>query len=1038
MRIVEEIKELIYEAGKPLPLSAIKEKLIDSSISSDSLKEIISSSQEQLIVTDNGLIDLPGSGMYKYQLNLSPVMQTQGELINIYFDKLSEIFEGSNLQQPEQHFASLLLFDRLLNFHFKQNTSLNDLSNKYNSTVVYTSGFQVHHYLKLLKELNQIEELQEALKGVIILFEQEPTERLKRAYYDAFNVCMEFRAHQFDPILFGKMFCHTLRIRFLNKKSGSEYSSPRLIGKLISRISEVKPGMVIYDPAVGIGSFFVELAHHHNVYDFKAIGMDINWGSVILCKINLLLNGIIDFEIKDGDSLLDQNIPDESVDLAIANPPFGNLMNGMIYKFSIDGPNYGGFQSSELAALFIQHMLCKTKANGRVISVVSDNLLSSEKSMKFRKHIFENELIERVISFPIGTFPNATSVSASLLVLSKNKSRKKSIRFQNGSEAITFYNRKGSPSLSEYEVDLFINGIVEIKVPVKGDDESMFIPNAVVSPSVVEENNFDLRPVIYTHEALSEISKAKQEGVRFIKLDSILLVPETKKATREDYDMPYIRVKDLIKHGGHLQYSDVNMISPPKINENINGRILENRALLVARVGSDLKPTILHLNAGEKVIIDRNVHFFIINTSEVVEAYLLAQLNSDLVKQQAEIYRTSVAAQSLSWSKFINIEIPLPPVADQIEWVAKNIRKGSEQDEIAAFIKHIPLIETDEDLKKEIERFTQLQFQNSQSCKFQSVLDSDIFPFSKTDLESFIRVKKSKNKSQTLILLDDDNRGVFGAIIIEDDSPIDYKKSALVNSYSNFLFNIYNYLTRTSTNRQLERFAHTTKNYLAGINGRLSEIINSDNKEFINAMKSINVETEKQMEWFLKHGKNKNDFTLFSHLNEIAHSISGIASFYFDTDKHFKNIQEPKSVFPVSDIISKVKEIHPGIEIKKPEGDLKVISKPFLIMQAMLDLIQNATKYSSDKHCTIEIAANDTFVSIFISNPVNELLLEEKYSVLGRDWLKDESTQNIHYGLYQSFQAIREADAKIELIDYETYRRDKIFAITIKLPKSTW
>lgn len=961
-------------------------------------------------------------------------------IIDAFLDKLYTSFGKTKVREPLQHFATLVLFDRALNFHFQENLKLNELSVKKNPTITYASVNQVQDYLTRITELNNYEFFHQAFTGVVTLIQDDNNKddhkiELKRAYYSAFNVCLEFQAHQFESILFGKRFNRFISNKVEQQsKGGGEFRSPEIIGKIVANFSNLEPGFVVYDPAVGFGSFLVEIAHHYSKFDFRLKGFDINWGTVQICKINLLLNGITNFSIENTDSILESTIEDGSVDLAISNPPFG-LSASHLFRQGLFATTPGSIPYDP-SFIFTAHMLLKIKPAGRIIQVVSDSTLFATSTREFRKFLYDSEFIERVISLPIGIFAPYTNVATSLLILNKDQSRKKSVAFVDGRKGLNITVRNRELNISDEAAEAFINDISLPFNPSQEKEFRPFIPVSIVAPQLIAENDFDLTPRRYTDPTLSQISTAKRDGETFVKLREILESVRPAKSIMERV-YPHLRIKDLVKSGGRL--------IPETIEDSISGSgntreggIINSNCVLVARVGLELKPTYFNNPNGDEVYINTNIFAFSINLRNLDIDYLIGQLASDLVRHQADLYRSGSGAQSISMENFLSIEIPLLSLSEQIEWVAKNSRKEVEKDELSSFIKSIPLIETSADLKNEIERFTVSQFKNT-TAEYNSVFDQDKFPFTKQEVELHFTFKKSKDHKKTYILLDDDNYGIFGIITVHDENPIDFKKCQTINSYANFLFKIYNYLTKTSTNRQLERFAHTTKNFFAGIQGRVDRIINSPNEEFVKSLKHLTAESEKALKFYQEQGRSKEEFTLFNQLTEIQNSVSGIAGFYLDTDKLFKKIQEAKKqIFDIVKLINDVKRIHPEVTLKFDKTELPVLSKAPLVEQAFLDLTQNAIKYSKDRNCLFEIVPHEGFILITISNKVVDILPEEKYLALGNDWVKDEAKQYVHYGIYQSFQAIKEADGDIELSNYKEYSKSKTFKVLIKLQKALW
>ena len=102
---------------------------------------------------------------------------------------------------------------------------------------------------------------------------------------------------------------------------GGEFFTPRSVVKLLVAMMEPRQGQV-FDPACGSGGMFVQsdiFAHHSgNLSFFAQENVDT---TLRLCKMNLLLHGL-NGDIRQGNSLLDDQFPNLKADFVIANPPF--------------------------------------------------------------------------------------------------------------------------------------------------------------------------------------------------------------------------------------------------------------------------------------------------------------------------------------------------------------------------------------------------------------------------------------------------------------------------------------------------------------------------------------------------------------------------------------------------------------------------------------------------------------------------------------------------------------------------------------------
>lgn len=935
------------------------------------------------------------------------------EFYESYLNKLYEVFMGTiNAPVSNHHFASLVFVDRICNFHFK-NSEIKDDIPDINIRSVYESKSSVEDYIKVLRELNSISHFKDVFTFLIQELEGSlnkfgvTSQNWRKAYELAFAVCLRHSGIPYDPKLFGQLFNRVLSKRLNGYKYLLGEDSANFIDRIIASQVKVSSKDHLFYPDDNLGGLVVELAHANNCFDFK-----ITRGTMfrspsfeniddkhmdILCKINLLVNGLFRWNILPCDSENKPVISDSSADLCISD------------------------NQSALPLL-----LEKSKPKGRIICVVSDEFLTGKEGLKMRKSIVDNNHLRKIYSLP-----HYLMDRGNLIYLNKSA---------NGGDRVEFYHCRDAlkimdaNSVSEYVIEEFIRTLANNKKTTKGLQSEISIPRSSAPKSLIIENDYELATVGYTHPIVPIISKAKEDGTVFVKLKDIVSSPEASYIETEKYtywNLPYIKAVDLKKADGELLYSQLNF---KKVKR---GRIIQESSLLVANSGHDLMPTFLTINAREKVVVAKNILVFRVDAAKVNTAYLISQLKSDLIKQQVDLLRKKYSIEILPKNIFSKIEIPVPLLTEQLEWVAKNIRKITETSELASFIKSIPLIESREDLKKEIERFTKAQFRDADSVQYNDYFGYDKYPFSSNEMANFLRAKKLDRKT-TLIALQNDEYGYFGAIEVRDTNPIDYSKIQTINEYASFLRKIYDFLTKSSINRQLDSFAHTSKNFFYKLQGEVSLLLNSKNENFRKILDTTYVEPPEVIAHFeKKRTKSKNEFLLRNQLNSIKDQISAQYNFYNQIHEHYTEIKNASlSEFYVPELVD---EISPQFNGKLKHAALPrilVFGKRTLLKHALIDLIGNAIKYSSDGNCNLEISDKGNSFVIALSNSVLELLNEERYAKLGQTWLKDSAGQDhISYGVYYAFQMIRESFGEASLADYGDYKHDKIFKVLIRLRK---
>ena len=216
------------------------------------------------------------------------------------------------------------------------------------------------------------------------------------------------------------------------KKKGGEFFTPREVVQLMVDITRPKEGMKICDPTCGSGGMlivsrkYVE-SHQENPRNLVLEGQESNYGNLAMCKMNLVLHGIVDFNITFGDTLANPKLVKDgklkTYDRVLANFPF-----------SMDWDNTGADQDpysryrlgippvkKRADFAFIQHMYSQLNEQGQAAIVCSQGVLfRGGVEKQIRKGLIHEDAIEAVIALPEKLF-FGTGIPACILILNRNK-----------------------------------------------------------------------------------------------------------------------------------------------------------------------------------------------------------------------------------------------------------------------------------------------------------------------------------------------------------------------------------------------------------------------------------------------------------------------------------------------------------------------------------------------------------------------------------------------------------------------------------------
>ena len=212
------------------------------------------------------------------------------------------------------------------------------------------------------------------------------------------------------------------------KKAG-EFYTPAEVVRICVEICNPEDGMRVYDPTVGSGGMLIQVRDYvrekgqdaTNVRLFGQEKMGTTWS---ICKMNMLLHGIPDADIRQQDTLREPQHKDETnqlrrFDRVLANPPFSQNYIKKDIQFPGRFPVWMPEKGKKADLMFVQHMLAVLKADGRLATVMPHGVLfRGGEEREARKHFIDSGYLEAVVGLP-GNLFYGTGIPACILVLNK-------------------------------------------------------------------------------------------------------------------------------------------------------------------------------------------------------------------------------------------------------------------------------------------------------------------------------------------------------------------------------------------------------------------------------------------------------------------------------------------------------------------------------------------------------------------------------------------------------------------------------------------
>lgn len=330
-------------------------------------------------------------------------------------------------------------------------------------------------------------------------------------------------------------------------KKGGEFYTPREVVKLIVNILKPEEGFEIYDPACGSGGMLIESGKYlrEKQKDPKKIflcGQEKNIGTWAIAKMNMLLHGYEDADIRREDTILKPQFINsdgslKQFDIVIENPPF-SLKEWGYDILSINDPyerfEFGMPPRSNGDYVWVLHTLKSLKdGKGRAGIVLAHGVLfRGAAEGRIRTELIEHDLIEAIIGLPSKLF-YGTGIPACIIIFNKNKpkERKNKILFIDASEH--YEEGKNQNKLRDKDIN-------EIIKTVDNFEEKEYF-SKIVSKEKIIENEYNLNISLYVQKKIEKEEINIPETYKLIKIQKTELNELENKVENHLKGLGYIK-----------------------------------------------------------------------------------------------------------------------------------------------------------------------------------------------------------------------------------------------------------------------------------------------------------------------------------------------------------------------------------------------------------------------------------------------------------------------------------------------------------------
>ena len=383
-----------------------------------------------------------------------------------------------------------------------------------------------------------------------------------------------------------------------NEDAGQHYTPREVIELMVNilfnsdnDILTENVAKTIYDPACGTGGMLSVAEDYLKKINSSAkllpFGQEINDETFAICKADMLIKGNDADNIKNGNTLSDDQFKGEKFDYILSNPPFGREWKndkkaveaeaklGAAGRFAAGLPAVGDGQM-----LFLQTAIHKMKDTGPKVAIIHNGspLFTGDAGSgpsEIRRYILENDLLETIIALPNDIFYN-TGIATYIWVLNNKKPniRKGKVQLINANQMY----EKRRKSLGNKRNDIpkhYIDEITNIYANFKETEISKIFDNeefgyskiVVERPEKDENGNIitkNGKHVADTNLRDTENVPLKENIQEYFKREVLPYAPDAwidEKKTKIGYEIPFTRY--------FYKYT------PPRPSEEIMSEILE-------------------------------------------------------------------------------------------------------------------------------------------------------------------------------------------------------------------------------------------------------------------------------------------------------------------------------------------------------------------------------------------------------------------------------------------------------------------------------
>jgi type I restriction enzyme M protein len=479
-----------------------------------------------------------------------------------------------------------------------------------------------------------------------------------------------------------------------------EFFTPHPIVRLAVEMIAPQPQERVIDPACGSGGFLIQtiayIQRNNSTLDKTtyirecARGIEFNPDVALSAMLRLVMEGGAGAEITCANALLENEQLNNTFDVVLTNPPFGNkgkVKDRRILKSYTLARKWGKTvagdweitktvlpgQSPDI--LFIEKCLKLLRPGGRMAIVLPDGLLQNVSNSPVRFWIRSQAKVLGVVSIPQEAFvPYGTGIKTSLLLLQKLPASNHGECFMARIQKIG-YDVKGQPIYkcddggkllrSSAGAQLVDDDIEEIAAAYKRFKQGQFAPADKIYFVLDQQLNSRLDAEHYQPEDQRLIEQLKAGNARRLGEIADILDETDDFRLATDSDIRYIAISEV--DARTMQVVSQQVLKAHEAPSRATYRVRQGdiiTAVSGASTGTPRQATAL-ITEDEDGAICSNGFAVLRNIHGIEPLFLLAYMRTEYYLRQVRRLMTGHAIPAISIEDLSNVLVPIPSQAEQ-------------------------------------------------------------------------------------------------------------------------------------------------------------------------------------------------------------------------------------------------------------------------------------------------------------------------------------------------------------------------------------